>query len=184
MINLYYETAREIGFYNPPKPILTTLPAGELARAVKEYEGRGFSEKTLGYQILLDEDQLNNYHVHPKFIIAHELMHVECRHIIDGGGATADGQKHGASFLAGWLQMLRRLQLTDSDVAELARFHARHYELSKNQLTLAVKAAYTHDTPNAAANEAVIFTPTPPWQNMILVGIVLVFATYFLIMFN
>jgi hypothetical protein len=185
MISIYYQTAHKIGYTNPPPARTATLKKDQLAYAKRTYiKAGGFSERTVGWEILIDEEQiLSDDTIRYEYIIAHELAHVECAGVVGGGGDTSDGEQHGAAFLACWLHMLLRLGVGVEERAELARWHARRYELLSEQLALAIKAA-DHDTPYAAASAAAIFPSTPLWQNTILIGIALAFATYFLRMIN
>lgn len=180
MISLYYETAHEIGYSNPPPAILATLKKDQLAYARRTYKGAGLSERTCGWEILIDEEQMLSAAapISPEYIFAHELAHVECSKVLGGGGETADGEKHGASFLACWLQMLRRMSIDDSNAAELALWHAKRYQLTKKQLKVAIRAAYLHDTPYDSANDAIVIPPTPLHQIIILTALAAGFLSY------
>lgn len=180
MQDLYYKTAYEIGYKNPPPLILTKLKEGNLAYAKRVYTGGGMSERTLGYQILIDAEQISSESapMHPKYTIAHELAHVVCWGVVGGGGTTADGEPHGVAFLACWLNMLERMGVKDDEFNDLAWWHGQRYGLSKEQVIKAVKAAYAHKSPHIAASEAAEIPSTPRWHNITLLAILMAFISY------
>lgn len=170
MIDLYFEAAEEIGISSPPPLFFAKLKKGTLARANKTFVGSGFNERTLSYEILIDKEQMSSYEgpIPIKYIIAHEFAHIVTYSVLDGGGLTNDGEKHGASFLACWLHMLRCMKVSDDIIKKLAMWHAKEYQLSEEQLMTAIKSAYSNNKSVEAARAAVTMPPTPLWHNLLL----------------
>jgi hypothetical protein len=178
MIDLYYQTAKEIGYSNPPPVLLKTLPTGTIAMQIRSWVGRETDLRSIRDRVEIDPIQIADYN--EQFIIAHELTHWRARSFVGGGGLTSDGQNHNASFLAGWLVMLKRLGCDEKEVEGAAYWHGAAYKMHPEHIELAIKSAAATDNPDKAISLATIYPKTPLKEKVILTVAALAFLTYLL----
>lgn len=166
MIQLYYKTAANIGYTNPPTAIAVALPGAQAAQQVRSWRGAYSSMRGVTQHIEIDCEKIQSAELPAELIMAHELAHWRCRiSSINGGGATSDGDQHGPAFLAAWLVMLRRLGVHDREVNALAWWHGSRYQMPPAHVQIALTAAAAHDDPDEAIYAAdAHFAPSQrPW---------------------
>lgn len=186
MKDLYYKTAAKIGYKKPPSVFLKEPPnklAGNYVWGCIDQNG---NYRLPSRHIELNEVVISklisasNFSIDKEMIIMHELTHWRWREVSANADTKQTLISHGASFLAGWLAMLRRHDYSTEAVEAAANWHSLHYGLTPKDVNLALSVSEENNDTDKAIIQTESEKPRHPLENLMII-ICLVFV---LVVFN